>query len=254
MTQSSARFAGKSVVVTGGNSGIGLAAAQAFAAEGARVAIVGRNADTLERSRAMIAADAIAIQADLSSVVSAARVASEIKQTLGHVDVVFANAGTGGLVPVIDATEALWDEIMNVNLKGMYFTVQQLMPLMREGGAIVLCSSIGAIRTMPHSSIYSASKAAINALGRAFAVELMPRKIRVNVIMPGGTDTPILERAFSPELSQAVKKQMADHTPMGRLGRPAEIAAAVLFLASSEASYITATELIVDGGVVGCAS
>ena len=254
MIESSARFVGKNVVVTGGNSGIGLAAAKAFTAEGARVAIVGRNAETLASARETIGADAIAIQVDLSSVAAATCVANEVKRTLGEVDVLFANAGTGALVPVSDATEELWDQIMNVNLKGMYFTVQQLMPLMRAGGAIVLCSSVGALRTLPRSSIYSASKAAMNALGRAFAVELMPRQIRVNVIMPGGTDTPILERSFSAEVSRAVKQQMAEHTPMGRLGRPEEIAAAVLFLASSAASYITATELIVDGGVVGCAS
>ena len=214
----------------------------------------GRNAETLKSARQTIGAQAIAIQADLSSVASAQRLASEIKDAYGQIDVVFANAGTGALASVNDATEALWDQIMNVNLKGMYFAVQQLIPLIRDGGAIVLCSSIGAVRTLPHSSIYSASKAAINALGRAFAAELMPRQIRVNVIMPGGTDTPILERSFPPDVSRAVKKQMADHTPMGRLGRPDEIAAAALFLASGDASYITATELIVDGGVVGCAS
>lgn len=254
MTQDRVRFAGKRVVVTGGNSGIGLAAAEAFVREGARVAIIGRNAQTLQAARERMGADCIAVQADMSRMEDVYRATATVREALGSVDVLFANAGTGTLVPVAAVTEALWDSIFNVNLKGLYFTVQQLLPLMGKGGSVVLCSSISAVRTMPGSSIYSATKAAVNALGRAFAVETMAAGIRVNVVMPGGVDTPILERAMPADAARIVKEQMASHTPMGRLGLPEEIAAAVLFLSAPEASYITGTELIVDGGVVGCAS
>jgi len=146
--------------------------------------------------------------------------------------------------------------VMNVNLKGMYFSVQKLVALMGPGGAIVLCSSVGSLRSWPGSTIYSASKAAVNALGRGLASELLADGIRVNVVIPGGVDTPIMSRTTGvpPEAADAIKRDMAEHTPMRRLGTPEEIADAVLFLASNQAAYITGTELIVDGGLVGCAA
>jgi NAD(P)-dependent dehydrogenase (short-subunit alcohol dehydrogenase family) len=250
------RFIGKKVVVIGGNSGIGLATAMAFDREGAHVAIVGRNPVTLEEARRALGPEALALRADVSSLAALDEVAATLTDKMGRIDVLFANAGIGGMVPFENVTEAFWDNLMNVNLKGMYFSVQKLAPLIPQGGAIVLCSSIGAVRSWPGATVYSASKAAINALGRGIAVEMLPRNIRVNVVMPGGINTPIFER--TPGLPAAgaeeIRRHMAEHTPMRRLGNPEEVAAAVLFLASDQASFITATELIVDGGVVGCAS
>jgi NAD(P)-dependent dehydrogenase (short-subunit alcohol dehydrogenase family) len=149
--------------------------------------------------------------------------------------------------------EALWDQIIDLNVKGTYFTVQRCLPLMGKGGAIILCSSVSAARSMPGASVYAASKAAINSLGRSLGGELVGRGIRVNVVMPGGVQTPIMQRTpgVPAELANVIFEKMAQGTPMGRVGQPDEIASAVLFLASPEASYITATELHVDGGVIG---
>jgi NAD(P)-dependent dehydrogenase (short-subunit alcohol dehydrogenase family) len=250
------RFRDKKVVVIGGNSGIGLATAAAFDREGAHVAIVGRNPVTLEAARRALGPETLALRADVSRLADLDEVAAILTEKMGRIDVLFANAGIGAMVPFEHVTETIWDDLMNVNLKGMYFSVQKLAPLISRGGAIVLCSSIGAVRSWPGSTVYSASKAAINALGRGIAVELLPRNIRVNIVMPGGINTPIFSR--TPGLPAAaaddIRRQMAEHTPMRRLGDPDEVAAAVLFLASDQASFITATELVVDGGVVGCAS
>jgi NAD(P)-dependent dehydrogenase (short-subunit alcohol dehydrogenase family) len=248
------RFAGKNVVVVGGNSGIGLATALAFDRDGARVAIVGRNPETLEQARLGLKPGALAYRVDVSHLAELDDLASQLGRDMGRIDVLFANAGVGGMVPFEKVTEKVWDDLMNINLKGLYFSVQKLAPLIASAGAVVLCSSIGAVRSWPGATVYSASKAAVNALGRGIAVELLPRGIRVNVVMPGGIDTPIMARTLPPGAVDAVREQMAAHTPMQRLGDPAEVAAAVLFLASDQASFITATELIVDGGVVGCAS
>ena len=247
------RFAGRKVVVTGGNSGIGLATAKAFAAEGAQVAIVGRNAETLEEARAAIGGDTLAVQAELSSVREIRRAMEEIGAAFGHIDILFANAGTGAMIPFDQVDEALWDQVMNLNVKGSYFTVQSALPLMGEGGAIILCSSVSGARSMPGASVYAASKAAINSLGRSLGAELVGRGIRVNVVMPGGVETPIMQRTpgVPPEAAAMVFRKMAEGTPMGRVAQPEEIAAAVLFLASPQASYITATELHVDGGIIG---
>lgn len=250
MTQ---RFQGKHVVVTGGNSGIGLATAKAFAAEGARVAIIGRNPATLAAARDEIGSDTLAIQADVSRIEEIARAMAEVRAGLGTVDVLFANAGTGGMVPFEKVDEELWDQIMGLNLKGTYFTVQLCLPMMSDSGSIVLCSSVSGARSMPGASVYAASKAAINSIGRSLAGELVNRGIRVNVVMPGGIDTPIMTRTpgVPPEAAGAVFEQMAAGTPMGRVGRPEEVAATVLFLSSADASYITAAEFHVDGGVIG---
>ena len=249
----SQRFAGKNVVVTGGNSGIGLATAQAFAAEGARVAIVGRSAVTLEQARADIGGDTLAVQGDISSLPEIADAFEQIGAAFGRVDVLFANAGTGAMIPFEQVDEPLWDQVMGLNVKGTYFTVRHCLPLMGEGGAVVLCSSVSAARSMPGASLYAASKAAINSIGRSLAGELVGRGIRVNVVMPGGIDTPIMTRTpgVPPEEAGEVFRMMASGTPMGRIGRPEEVAATVLFLASDEASYITGAEFHVDGGVIG---
>ncbi|MBK6672372.1 MAG: SDR family oxidoreductase [Gammaproteobacteria bacterium] len=247
------RFQGKNVVITGGNSGIGLATAKAFVREGARVAIIGRSAETLAAARAELGKDAIAISAELSRVAEIDRAFAEVRAAFGTVDVLFANAGGGGMIPFEQVDEALWDQIIDLNVKGTYFTVQRCLPLMGKGGAIILCSSVSAARSMPGASVYAASKAAINSLGRSLGGELVGRGIRVNVVMPGGVQTPIMQRTpgVPAELANVIFEKMAQGTPMGRVGQPDEIASAVLFLASPEASYITATELHVDGGVIG---
>lgn len=246
-------FAGKNVVITGGNSGIGLATAQAFAREGARVAIIGRNPETLASAKDTLGGETLAIQADMSSLAEIERAFAEVREGLGSVDVLFANAGTGAFVPFEQVDEQLWDQVIDLNVKGTYFTVQHCVGLMGAGSAIVLCSSVSASRSMPGASIYAASKAAINSIGRSLAGELVGRGIRVNVVMPGGVDTPIMTRTpgVPPEAAGAIFEQMAQGTPMGRIGRPEEVAATVLFLASDAASYITAAEFHVDGGVIG---
>ena len=247
------RFEGRNVVVTGGNSGIGLATAKAFAAEGARVAIIGRNPETLAQACDDIGEDALAIQADMSKVAEIERAMGEVKAALGTVDVLFANAGSGAMIPFEQVDEALWDQIMSLNVKGTYFTVQKCLPMMGEGGSVVLCSSVSAERSMPGSSVYGASKAAINSIGRSLGGELVGRGIRVNVVMPGGVDTPIMTRTpgVPPEAAAMVFEKMAAGTPMGRVGRPEEVASTVLFLASDDASYITAAQFSIDGGIVG---
>ena len=249
----SRRFEGKHVVVTGGNSGIGLATAKAFAQEGARVAIVGRNPATLAAARDEIGPDTLAVQADIGVKADIVRAMAEVRAAFGTVDVLFANAGTGAMIPFEQVDEELWDRIIDLNVKGTYFTVQNCLPMMGTGGAIVLCSSVSAARAMPGASVYAASKAAINAIGRSLGGELVGRGIRVNVVMPGGVETPIMSRTpgVPPEAAQAVFEQMAAGTPMGRVGRPEEVAATVLFLASDDASYITAAEFHIDGGVIG---
>ncbi|MDB5684335.1 MAG: putative oxidoreductase [Sphingomonas bacterium] len=246
-------FAGKQVVVVGGNSGIGLATARAFAREGAQVAIIGRNQATLDTAAAAIGGGVVAIRADMSSLPAIAGAMEQVREALGSVDVLFANAGTGAMMPFEEVTEALWDSIMNINLKGSYFTVQKCLPMMGEGGAIILCGSVSGFRSWPGASIYAASKAALNSIGKSLAGELVGRGIRVNVVVPGGIDTPIMTRTAGvpADAAGAVFDQMAAGTPMKRIGRPEEVADAVLFLASDRASYITATELIVDGGVLG---
>lgn len=247
------RFAGRNVVVTGGNSGIGLATAQAFAAEGARVAIIGRDPATLEQAAASIGAGTLAVQADLSSIAEIRRAIGVAGDALGRIDALFANAGTGAMIPFDQVDEALWDQVIDLNVKGTYFTVQHCLPYMQAGAAIVLCSSVSAARSMPGASVYAASKAAINSIGRSLGGELVGRGIRVNVVMPGGVATPIMGRTpgVPPEAADMVFRKMADGTPLGRVGQPEEIAAMVLFLASDDASYITAAEFAVDGGVIG---
>ncbi len=248
-----ARFAGKNVVITGGNSGIGLGTAKAFAAEGARVAIIGRNPETLALAREEIGGDCIAIAADLGKMDELKRAFAEVRGQMDRIDALFANAGTGAIIPFAEMDEALFDRIVALNIKGTFFTVQECLPLMGEGSAIVLCSSVSAARPMAGASVYSLTKAAINSLGRNLACELVGQGIRVNVVMPGGVDTPIMTRTpgVPPQAASAVFDQIGAGTPMGRIAQPSEIANAVLFLCSDEASFITATEFPVDGGVIG---
>ncbi len=243
------RFSDKVVVVTGGNSGIGLASAQAFAAEGARVVITGRDTATLRQAASSIAG-ALAIRSDTSSLAEIDALMREVRAQLGRIDVLFVNAGVGAFLPIERVSEEDWDRVMAVNLKGVFFTVQKALPLMGKGAAIVLNSSIGGRRGMPTGSVYAASKAGVSALGRNFAAELVGRGIRVNVVSPGPIETPIMSRTtgLTPAMLPVLRKQMVQNTPMQRIGAPSEVARAVLFLASEEASFITGIDMLVSGG------
>jgi NAD(P)-dependent dehydrogenase (short-subunit alcohol dehydrogenase family) len=244
------RFSGKNVVVIGGNSGIGLAAARAFAQQGATVVITGRSPQTLHSAAQEIGHGAIALRSDIADVGQIRDLFAQLGPQLGHIDVLFVNAGIGAFQPIEKVTEQDWDSIHDINLKGVFFTVQQALPLLRRGAAIVLTGSIGARKGIPTGSVYAASKAGLRALGRCFAAELVGKGIRVNVVSPGPTDTPIIGRTagLPAQAIPAIREQMIRNTPMHRMGTPEEIAAAVLFLASDESAFVTGIDFLVDGG------
>ena len=244
------RFSGKNVVVIGGNSGIGLAAARAFAQQGATVVITGRSPQTLHRAAQEIGHGAVAIRSDIADVGQIRDLFAQLRPQLGHIDVLFVNAGIGAFQAIEEVSEQDWDSIHDINLKGVFFTVQQALPLLRSGAAIVLTGSIGALKGIPTGSVYAASKAGLRALGRCFAAELVGKGIRVNVVSPGPTDTPIIGRTagLPPQAIPAIREQMIRNTPMHRMGTPEEIAAAVLFLASDESAFVTGIDFLVDGG------
>jgi NAD(P)-dependent dehydrogenase (short-subunit alcohol dehydrogenase family) len=245
------RFENKSVLVVGGNSGIGLATAQEFAREGARVLIVGRNQTTLDSAVAQIGAGTGAARADISRVADIDRVMSAAASHLTRIDVLFVNAGIGAFVPLRQVTEEDWDAVHSINLRGVFFTVQRALALMSRGGSIVLTGSIGAAKGIPGGSVYASAKAGVRALCRSFAAELVDEGIRVNSVSPGPIETPIIRRniGLPPEAEEGLRTTMIQHVPMKRMGLPEEVATAVLYLASSEASFITGVDLFVDGGL-----
>jgi NAD(P)-dependent dehydrogenase (short-subunit alcohol dehydrogenase family) len=244
------RFQGKVALVTGGNSGIGLAVAQALVAEGARVVIAGRNADTVASAAAQLGTAARGVVADTARLADIDRLVAATKDFGGgKLDVVFANAGIAIFGSLASTTEAQYDELMAVNVKGVYFTVQKALPLMGPGGSIVLNASVASGRGNPIGSIYGASKAAVRSLARTIGSELVARGIRVNVVSPGPIETPIFARPGpTPDFGANLKKTFIERNPMKRMGSVAEVAAAVLFLASDEASFVTGIEFPVDGG------
>jgi NAD(P)-dependent dehydrogenase (short-subunit alcohol dehydrogenase family) len=246
----SKRFEGKTVVVTGGNSGIGLATAKLFHQEGARVAISGRDQKTLNEAVKTIGGDTLAVKADVSKLADLDKFFAQIAAKFGKIDALFANAGIAKFAPVSDSSEQMFDETFDINVKGLYFTVQKALPYLNNGAGIVLNSSVVNTKGGANTSVYAASKAAVRSLARTFAAELVDRGIRVNVVSPGPISTPIFGRTGLP---QAAIDEFATHiksqVPMKRFGTPEEIGHAVLFLASSEASYITGVDLYVDGGL-----
>jgi NAD(P)-dependent dehydrogenase (short-subunit alcohol dehydrogenase family) len=243
------RFSGKTVVITGGNSGIGLATAKLFHDEGAKVAISGRDQKTLDEAVKTIGSDVLAVKADVSKLADIDRLYSQVAAKFGKIDGLFANAGIAKFAPVSDSTEQLFDETFDINVKGLYFTVQKALPHLNNNAGIVLNSSVVNAKGSPTTSVYSASKAAVRSLARTLAAELVVRSIRVNVVSPGPIETPIFGRTGLP---QAAVDEFANHikasNPMKRFGTPEEVAHAVLFLTSGEASYITGVDLNVDGG------
>jgi NAD(P)-dependent dehydrogenase (short-subunit alcohol dehydrogenase family) len=241
----SKKLEGKIALITGGSTGIGLATAKQFADEGAYVYITGRRQPELDAAVASIGSNVTAIQGYVTKLVDLDRIYAQIAKEKGRVDIVFANAGGSPLVPLGSITEEHFDAVFNVNVKAVVFTAQKALPLLPDGGTIILTGSIVGIKGFPAFSIYSAAKAAVRNFARTWTTDLKDRSIRVNVISPGPIDTPLLNEAFS---NPNDMKALASTVVMGRLGRPEEIAKAVTFLASGDASFITGAELFVDGG------
>lgn len=243
------RFEGKVAVVTGGNSGIGLATAKAFAREGARVAITGRDETTLAAALKELGPGHLAIRSDASKLEEIDRAVGEIKKKFDRVDALFVNAGIARFVPLLEFTEAHYDEMMDVNLKGLYFTIQKTVPIMNRGGAIVLNASISGHFGMQGASVYGATKAAVINLAQTLSADLLDRGIRVNVVSPGPITTELWSRMGMPdeELRQTTES-IRSKVPLARFGTPEEVASAVLYLSSPESSFVVGTELLVDGG------
>jgi NAD(P)-dependent dehydrogenase (short-subunit alcohol dehydrogenase family) len=243
------KLEGKVALITGGNSGIGLATAKQFVNEGAYVFITGRRQPELDAAVKEIGRNATGVQGDVSNLGDLDRLFAQIKRDKGTLDVVFANAGVAQYAPFGTITEALYDSIFDVNVKGLLFTVQKALPLMPEGAAIILNASIVASKGLSSNSVYSATKAAVRSFARTWTTDLKDRRIRVNAVSPGSIDTPGLsELLASSDTGQQRLKMISNSVPLGRLGTPDEIAKAVVFLASDDSSYITGTELFVDGG------
>lgn len=240
------RFEGKTVLVTGGNSGIGLAAAQAFAAEGARVVITGRDEASLAEARATLGEHALAIRNVAGTVAAARELAQQLSEAHIRLDAVFVNAGIGIFAPFTDIDERAWDDTFSINVKGPYFQIQALVPLFNEGASIVLNGSINAHIGMPTSSVYAASKAALVSLAKTLSAELLPRGVRVNVVSPGPVSTPLHEKLGIVDDARA---QLQAQIPLGRFGKSSEVAATVLHLAAPESGFIVGTEIVIDGGM-----
>ena len=244
------RLAGKVAVVTGGNSGIGLATAKLFRTEGARVAISGRNQKTLDEAVKVIGGDVVGVRADVSKPDDIQRLFTIVAEKWGKIDILFANAGVGKFLPVADATEGHFDEIFDINVRGLFFTVQKALPHLNNGSAIVLNASVVDELGMPGASVYSASKAAVRSFARTLTAELANRGIRINVVSPGPVPTAILERTGMPQDAiDETLRFLVSQVPMKRAGKPEEVADAVLFLSGPESSYITGVDLNVDGGM-----
>jgi len=244
------KLSGKVAVITGGNSGMGLATAQLFAKEGAKVVITGRRQKELDEAVESIGANAEGVLGDVSKLSDLDKLHDHVKAKYGRVDVIFANAGLGSLAPIDQVTEAQFDETFNVNVKGAYFTVQKLLPLVPDGGSIILNASIASSKGMEAFSVYSATKAAVRSLARTLTTDLKARKIRVNAISPGPIDTPIFGKTgLTDEQIEGFKSGITSQVPLGRIGLSEEIAKPALFLASDDSSYISGIELTVDGGM-----
>lgn len=240
------RLDGKTALITGGNSGIGLATAKIFAGEGAHVAITGRNPETLARAKAELGSAALAFTADVTDTPSIEAAAAATAKEFGKLDILVANAGIGGFTPLGNTSRADFDKIIETNLTGVFFTVQAALPYLADGASIILIGSVHAKLGMPQWGAYAATKGALQALGKVMAAELAPRRIRVNLVSPGATRTPI----WGPNLA-VVEQRIAASTPLVRLSEAEEVAKAALYLASDDSSNVTATELMVDGGATG---
>ena len=243
------RFENKVMVVTGGTSGIGLATAKAFAAEGASVFITGRRQDALDVALKQIDGRVVGVRGDMADLADIDRLYDAVQQRHAQIDVVFANAGGGELAPLGAITEEHYEKTFGSNVKGVLFTVQKALPLLRDGGSVILTASTTSTKGTGAFSVYSATKAAIRNFARSWILDLKDRRIRVNAVSPGLTETAGLNDLFGGgEQAQGTKDYLVGQIPAGRIGQPEEIAKAVMFLASDEASYINGIELFVDGG------
>lgn len=239
----------KVAIVTGGNSGIGYAAAADLAAKGAKVIITGRNKEALAKAEKEL--NVTGIVADQSDLKSIDNLVEEVKTKFGKIDILFLNAGIAAFAPVDSASEDHYDSIMNVNVKGVYFTVQKVLPILNDGGSIIFNTSVNAHVGMPNSSVYAASKAAVLSLNKVFAVELASRKIRVNAVSPGPIETPLYGKVgLEKEDVEGLGSALGEKILLKRFGQSAEVAKTVSFLASDDASFITGSEIVVDGGLI----
>jgi NAD(P)-dependent dehydrogenase (short-subunit alcohol dehydrogenase family) len=244
------RFEGKVAMITGGNSGIGLAAAKAFAREGASVVITGRDEASLKRAEREIGGRATALQADVSRLPEIDRAMSTIRERFKRIDALFVNAGIGKFVPFDQVTEEFFDETVAVNLKGVFFTVHKALPLLLPGAAVVLNASINAHKGMPGTTVYGATKAAVVNLAKTLSADLVDRGIRVNAISPGPVESALLSRlGMADEQLQQTQDWIKSQVLLKRFADPAEIAEAVLYLCSSASAYIVGTEIVIDGGM-----
>jgi NAD(P)-dependent dehydrogenase (short-subunit alcohol dehydrogenase family) len=244
------RLEGKVAVVTGGNSGIGLATAKRFQEEGARVAISGRSKKTLDEAVKIIGNGVVAVQSDVAKLSDVDKLYSEVSRQLGKIDILFVNAGVVKFAPLAETSESSYDEQFNINIKGAYFTIQKALPFLNDGASIILNTSVADSTGTAGTSAYSATKAALRSLARTASAELVGRGIRVNAVAPGPIVTPIFQRTgLSKEAFDGVVKEIVAAVPMKRFGQPEEVAGVVAFLASKDASYITGVEINVDGGL-----
>ena len=244
------RFVGKVAVITGGSTGIGLATAKRFVEEGMdHVFITGRRKNTLDAATAEIGKNVTGVQGDVSNLADLDRLYDAVRKLNRKIDVVFANAGIAQLAPFGKVDEKFFDAHFHVNVKGAFFTVQKVLPLLNDGASIILTGSIASIKGFPDISVYSATKGAVRSFARTWINELRERRIRVNTISPGHIDTPIFDTWQQGDALVKLKAELANNVPLGRLGDPDEIAKAVSFLASDEGSYVSGVELFVDGGV-----
>lgn len=243
------RLKNKSALITGGTSGIGLATAKLFIAEGARVAVTGRDEAVFERVKAELGGNALVLKGDVRSIKDMRAIASTVKEMFGGLDVVFANAGRAFPSALNDIDEDLYNEIMDINIKGVVFTLQAALPYLREGSSVILNTSFIAQTGKHGLSLTAAAKAAVRSLARSWSYEFLSRKIRFNAIAPGAMDTPLTSKwGLSDEELRNLKVELAKSIPVGHMGKAEDIAYAALYLASDESSYVVGTELVVDGG------
>lgn len=244
------KLANKAVLITGGSSGIGLATARLFLAEGARVAVTGRDPASLARAREILGSDALVLQSDAARLDGIDAALAQVQARFGKLDVLFLNAGVSVALPLEQVSEARFDEVMDVNVKGAFFMLQKALPLLATPASVIMTTSITNQLGSPHFSVYAASKAALRSLVQSLALELVGRGVRINAISPGPIETPIYERVGLPAaMVQGIKGEIARKSPSGRFGSPEEVAKVALFLASDDSAYLVGEEIVVDGGM-----